>query len=560
MTNPVLSLIAAVARQSKADFMRKTRRIEAVQTQFLQTLLRSHQDTEFGREHGLSEIKTIEQFQQRIPVQSYSYYAPYTQRMAEGETNILTPDPLIYFNLSSGSTGQPKLIPVTKRSRRAIAKANRAAMGFVADAALRDKRAIGKLLFTLSVQPLGYTKSGIAYAPVSTSDLRFTDRISRQLFTYPFEVFQVADSAARTYLCLLFALRNANLRIISATLPVLALRLCDTLDQNASDLIEDLETGTIANWLKLEPELRFKFERQLTPMPDRAAQLRRALKTEGRLLPKDAWANLSFIATARGGTSDFYFERFPEFFGDTPIFGGTYACAEGVLGVHRDFNTDSVFPAIESSFIEFIPENQWEVESPKTLLPWEVKVGDRYRIALSNYSGFYRYDQGDVVEIAGFMERSPLMIFRHRCGSVMSSSTEKTTEFHAIQTMQRLQQTFDVSLENFCITLSEDKFPAHYLVNIELTSGSTLDDPEKFLRMFDLILKEIQTFYEIKRRDQIPPPRLRILAPGSFAQLRQRMLQRGVAEDLLKFPHLSEDRSLLAGLTVDREVRLPEDV
>ena len=558
MANPVLSLLAAVARQSKADFIRKTRQIEAVQERFLLTLLRTHQDTEFGREHGLSEIKTIEQFQARLPVQSYSYYAPYTQRMADGETNVLIPDPLIYFNLSSGSTGQPKLIPVTKRSRRAIAKANRAAMGFVVDAAHRDRRSIGKLLFTLSVQPLGYTNGGIAYAPVSTSDLRFTDPISRQLFTYPFEVFQVADSAARTYLCLLFALRNANLRIISATLPVLALKLCDTLEQNAPDLIEDLETGTIASWLKLEPELRQKFERKLTALPERAAHLRHCLKTEGRLLPKDAW-DLSFIATARGGTSDFYFERFPEYFDDTPIFGGTYACAEGVLGVHRDFNTDSVFPAIESSFIEFIPEDQWEVEHPNALLPWEVKVGDRYRIALSNYSGFYRYDQGDVVEIAGFMERSPLMIFRHRRGSVISSSTEKTTEFHAIQVMQRLQQTFDVSLENFCITLSEDKFPAHYLVNIELTPGSTLDDPEKFLYLFDLTMKEIQTFYEIKRRDQIPPPRLRILAPGSFAQLRQRMLKRGVAEDLLKFPHLSEDRSLLAGLTIDREVRLPED-
>ena len=189
MANPVLSLLSAVARQSKADFIRKTRQIEAIQERFLLTLLRTHQDTEFGREHGLSEIKTIEQFQARLPVQSYSYYAPYTQRMADGETNVLIPDPLIYFNLSSGSTGQPKLIPVTKRSRRAIAKANRAAMGFVVDAARRDRRSIGKLLFTLSVQPLGYTNGGIAYAPVSTSDLRFTDPISRQLFTYPFEVF-----------------------------------------------------------------------------------------------------------------------------------------------------------------------------------------------------------------------------------------------------------------------------------------------------------------------------------------------------------------------------------
>jgi len=50
----------------------------------------------------------------------------------------------------------------------------------------------------------------------------------------------------------------------------------------------------------------------------RAAQLRKILKSEGRLTPKLAWPNLSFLATARGGTSDFYFQRFPTYFGDTP--------------------------------------------------------------------------------------------------------------------------------------------------------------------------------------------------------------------------------------------------
>ncbi|MBD3881429.1 GH3 auxin-responsive promoter family protein [Phormidium tenue FACHB-886] len=559
MTNPVLSILMAVARQSKSDFIRKTRRIQEVQEQFLFTLLQLHQDTAFGREHGLAEIKTIDQFRSQIPIQPYSYYAPYTQRMAEGEPNVLTPDPLIYFNLSSGSTGQPKLIPVTKRSRKAIARANRTAMGFGVDAASRANRPVGKMLFPLSVQPLGYTSSGIAYAPVSTSDLKLMDILSRQVFSYPFEVFQVSDSAARTYLCLLFALRNANLRVISATLPVLALKLCNALEENAEDLIRDIETGEIASWLKLEPKLRAKFERRWSPAPERAAQLQRVLKTEGRLLPKAAWPSLSFIITARGGTSDFYFERFPEYFGDTPVFGGTYACAEGVLGVHRDFNTDSVIPAIESGFFEFIPVDQWDAEHPQTLLPWQVKVGERYRIVFTNYSGFYRYDQGDVVEIDGFFEGAPLMIFRHRRGGVMSASTEKTTEFHAIQVMQRLQQTFDIALENFCITLSEDKIPPYYLVNIELAPGAELLDPEKFLQHFDATMQEVQAFYEIKRRDQIPPPRLRILEPGSFAKLRQRMLQRGVAEDLLKFPHLSEDRTLMAGLAVAQEVRLAED-
>jgi hypothetical protein len=559
MGSLVFSGLAAVLRQSKAEFLCKAEVTPKIQEQFLRSLLQIHQGTVFGQAYGFAEIKTIDQFRERLPVQPYSGFEPYTQRMANGEANVLTADPLIYFNISSGSTGQKKLIPVTKRSRQYLSKARRSSMGFVADAALRHGRSLGKMLFPISVKSFGHTPSGIPYAPVSTSDLRLTNPLYRQLFAYPFETFQIADTSARNYMCLLFALRNPNLRVISATFPVLALQMCDYLDQHAEELIQDLETGELAQWLKLEPDLRAKFERQWSAAPKRAAQLRYQFNAHGRLTPHLAWPDLSFLITARGGTSNFYFERFPDYFGDTPIFGGIYSCAEGILGVHHDFNTDGAALSIESGFYEFIPESQWEAEHPKTLLPWEVTVGDRYRIVLSNYAGFYRYDLGDVVEIDGFMGQAPLMIFRHRRGGVMSSSTEKTTEFHVIQVMQILQKAFHLSLENFCITLSKDRIPAHYLVNIELAPGAVLNDPEKFLQLFDDTLKDIHAFYTIKRRDQIPLPRLRILERGSFEQLRQRMIRRGIAESQLKFPHVTEDRDLLDGLTVQHEVRLEGD-
>jgi len=560
MANPVLAIVAAVAQQTKANFIRSTRHIESTQENFLRSLLRTHQNTEFGREHGLSEIQTIEQFRERLPVQPYSAYDTYTQRIANGEANILTADTPIYINLSSGSTGHKKLIPVTKRSRRYVSRASRTALGFVADAAKREQRPFGKMLLPLSVKPLGYTNGGLAYAPVSTSDLRLGNLIYRQIFAYPFEAVQIADTAARYYICLLFALRNADLRVIAATFPVLGLQMCEYLENYADELIQDLETGEISSRLKLEPELRVKLERYWSAAPERATELRRILNMYGQLTPKHAWNNLSFLITARGGTSNFFFDRFPEYFGDIPIFGGVYSCAEGVLGIHRDFNTDSAILAIESGFFEFIPEDQWEQDYPQTLLPWEVKVGDRYRIVFSNYSGFYRYDLGDVVEIAGFYNQTPLIIFRYRRGGVMSSSTEKTSEFHAIQTMQILQQAFNISLEYFCLTLSEDAVLPHYLVNIELSANSTLPDPEKFLQKFDDTLKEVHAFYAIKRRDQIPQPRLRILQSGSFEQLRQRLIQRGMAESQLKFPHVSEDRALLAGLAIEQEVRLAGDL
>ena len=559
MVNPVLSILSAIVSQYRANFIRKTCKIERVQTAFLRSLLQTHQETEFGRKHGFSNIKTIAQFQSKIPVQPYSAFASYTERMANGETNVLTPDPLIYINISSGSTGTKKLIPVTQRSRQFLSKSSRAAMGFAVAAARRAQIPLGKMLFTLSANPLGYTNSGIAYAPVSTSDLRLMDAVSRQLFAHPFEAFCIADTATRFYLCLLFALRDRQLRLISATFPIAALQLCQYLENYAESLIHDLETGEIASELKLEPDLRFKLERQWSADPQRAAELRHQLKTHGRLTPNQAWSDLSFLITARGGTSEFYFDRFPDYFGQIPIFGGIYACAEGVMGVHRDFNTDGAILAIESGFFEFIPEDQWEVEYPQTLLPWEVKQGEYYRIVMSNYSGFYRYDLGDVVEIEGFLGQTPLIIFRHRRGGVMSASTEKTTEAHAIHTMQRLQQKFDISLENFCITLSEDEIPPHYLVNIELAAGDILSEPELFLQQFDATMKEVNAFYDIKRRDQIPLPRLRFLQTGSFSTLRQRMIDRGIAEAQLKFPHVTEDRRWLSGLVIEQEIRLAGD-
>ncbi|PZD72020.1 hypothetical protein C1752_03947 [Acaryochloris thomasi RCC1774] len=553
MANFALTMLGLVTQWSKKNFTRKTQNIIEVQTGFLRSLLQAHQNTEFGREYGFSEIQTVEQFRQQVPVQPYSGFEPYIQRMADGETNVLTAEPLIYFNITSGSTGRKKLIPVTKRSRQILSRTNRVAVGIVTAAARREQTPLGTALFPGSVNALGKTKGGIPYAPVSTSDLRLGEFLYRQVVAYPSDVFKISDIATRHYICLLFSLRDPDIRIVCATFPALALLMCDYLERYSESLIRDLETGQLADHLRLDPELRIKLEKEWSAAPQRSAQLRQIFKTHGRLTPQHVWPQLSFLVTARGGTSNFYFQRFPEYFGDIKIYGGIYSSAEATYGVHRDFDTDGVILAIESGFYEFIPEDQWDVEQPQTLLPWEVEVGQCYRIVFSNFSGFYRYDLGDVVEVEGFYEQTPLLIFRYRRGGVMTSVGEKITEFHALQVMQKLQSDFNLQLENFCFTLTYDA-PAQYLINIELASGETLTDPVAFLGAFDATLKELHTMYALKRRDQVRPPHLRILAAGSFEQVRQRMVQNGAAESQLKMPHVTEDREFLAGVTVAQEV------
>ncbi|MFB6276224.1 MAG: GH3 auxin-responsive promoter family protein [Halothece sp.] len=551
--------IELFARFVTHQFTRKTQRTATVQQQFLLSLLKEHQDTAFGRQYGFRNITTVEEFRKRIPVLNYRDYHPYVEQIAQGASNVLTADSVKYMNMTSGSTGKQKLIPVTKQSQRVNRQANLTSICFGIKSGAEQGLVFGQILVASSVQLLGQTPAGIPYGPVSVSHLRSMNMLARQLFAHPYQALEPSDSLARHYVCLLFALKNPHTRVIAANFPVLALRLCHYLENYAESLIEDLERGAIAPWLNLEPELRAKLEKKLTPAPKRAQQLRQVLHQAGRLTPILAWPELSCVVTARGGTSDFYLQRFPEYFGNTPVFGGIYSSAETMFGITPQFNQDGSILAIETAFFEFIPPQEWEKSQPRTLLAEEVKVGERYRIVVSNYNGFYRYDIGDVVEVAGFYGTAPLIVFRYRRGGLLSSTTEKTTEFHAIQVMQQLQQEFNLSLESFCITLSDDQTPPAYLVNIELSPDSSLPYPQQFLKQFDRRLKAIHASYEVKRRDQVPPPRLRILAPGSFAQLHQRLMEKGMPEHHLKFPHISEDRAFLADLTVEQEVFFPSD-
>ncbi|MBE9076227.1 GH3 auxin-responsive promoter family protein [Romeria aff. gracilis LEGE 07310] len=559
MSHPLLSLVAIGARWQQRAFLRKLPQSIQRQEQFLRSLLSHHQSTELGQALQLAHISSIDQFRQDVPIGSYSSYQPYFERAATGAQNVVSPEPLIHLNLSSGSTGQQKLIPITQRAQRQRAYANQVAMGFAFEQVRQRRLPLGPVLATTAAQPLGQTSGGIPYGHVSGNQLRASrSLLFNRIFAQPFEALLIANSLARNYLCLLFALQNPDLAVIAANFPLIALQLCQILEKHAESLIEDLEIGEIADWIKLEPEMRRSLGRRFKPTPHRAKQLRQILRSQGRLLPRFAWPHLAFLVTAKGGPSNFYFEQFAEYFGEVPIFGGTYAASEAVFGSHWNFNTDGTLLAIESNFYEFVPADQWDISQPKTLLPHEVTVGELYRILITNYSGFYRYDVGDVVEVTGFRGNVPLIAFRYRRGGTLSAISEKTTEYHAVQVMTALQAKFSLPVEDFCITLSQEMLLPYYILNIELAGDLEAAEAAAVLQAFDQQLGVVNSSYRLKRENHdIAAPQLNVLKPGSFYQLRQNQLAAGQGDDTqVKLPHISRDRALLSETQIIWQLRL----
>lgn len=556
--NVFLALLSLYAQQARQRLIQKTNCVQETQEKFLLQLLRSHAATALGQVFKLSEISSVDIFRQRIPIYGYEFYEPFTDRIAQGESAVLSPNPVTYINLTSGSTGNKKRVPVTRQFQRSLRRADLASIG-CAIASL-PQGTFGKSLLTNSVKLQGLTQAGIPYGPVSVGSIRQGKWLVNQLFSVPFKALEIEDTIARHYVCLLFALRDRQLRGWVANFPMLILRTCQFLEAFGEELISDIRRGAIASWLSIDPGLRQQLERRCYADPQRAEELSTILRHNGRLTPITAWEKLSYITTARGGTSGFYLQRFSDYFGDTPVFGGVYGTAEATFSVCPELNCDAGILAIESGFFEFIPEAEWGKEQPQTLLPCEVQVGDRYRILVTSYSGFYRYDIGDVVEVVGFYNQAPMIVFRHRYGGLLSATTEKTTEFHVVKVMEMLQHEFSIKLEDFCITLSDNEFPSRYLVNIELAEGYHLTQPLEFLRRFDDWLGQINHPYQTVRSDQVPPPILRILPSQSFAYIRQRQVQQGMFDSQLKIPHITENRQFLSGIEIINQVEFETTV
>src|SRR5687767_10189376 len=76
----------------------------AAQEQVLRRYVRRNARTDFGRRHGFDAIDSVGAFQRRVPIQDYDGLTPDVDRIAAGESNVLTAEPVTRLATSSGST------------------------------------------------------------------------------------------------------------------------------------------------------------------------------------------------------------------------------------------------------------------------------------------------------------------------------------------------------------------------------------------------------------------------------------------------------------------------
>src|ERR671939_584982 len=83
------------------------------QRQLLFEILKENASTAFGRLHGFRGIHSEADYRRRVPVRDYEDFRPFVKRIMAGERRVLTRSEPFMLTLTSGTTGEPKFIPVT---------------------------------------------------------------------------------------------------------------------------------------------------------------------------------------------------------------------------------------------------------------------------------------------------------------------------------------------------------------------------------------------------------------------------------------------------------------
>jgi len=522
------------ARQVRA-FLSAHDRTRQVQDAVLGELISLHAETAFGRDHCLSSVRNYEDFTSAVPVGNYETLRPYMERVFRGEPTALLPggENVLMFSQTSGTTGRPKYIPVTRRFLRHM----RRGWNVFGLRALQD-HPTGWLRPILQISsPMCEARSptGLPCGAISGLLAARQKRTVRRMYAFDPQISSVADSEARYYGMLRCGLAR-DVGIITTANPSSTIKLIETGQAHAERLLRDVADGTFNPPGEFPAELakRIRFK----PSRSRARQMARGLERDGELRPTHFW-NVAFLANWTGGTLKLYLRRLRELFGDVPIRDIGLLASEGRFSLPIADNTPAGLAEITGNCLEFIPAEDIDSKAPSTLRADELEVGGEYFLVVTNYAGLWRYNIDDRVRVVDVFGRSPVFEFLSRGLHTANITGEKITEYQVVEAMRIAAGRQHWPAERFVLQGRFARRP-YYELRIEASGGLSI---EELAESMDKSLCELNVEYRSKRRSgRLGPIRPRLLPDGTLDKLEaERIRARGGRAEQYKHQYLLTD-------------------
>jgi GH3 auxin-responsive promoter len=521
----LLKASALVLQRHWARWNALTAKPREIQDRLLLNLLSRNRSTRFGRDHHFDQIRSLEDYRKQVQIGDYEGLRPYIDRAKNGEANALTDAPVLMFTMTSGSTGEPKLIPVTATTRHNHKELTR--LWYYRAYLDHPGFLSAKLLGIVSPAVEGRTPGGIPFGAASGLIYQSSPRWIQNAYLVPHLVSEIKDFEAKYYVIMRLALEQ-EISFFGTPNPSTILRLVETADRCKEEIIKDIREGTITSRWHISNEIRDKLTSGLAKNIARARQLETFTSRHDKLRPREYWPGLQLIGCWKGGTVGIRLKELNHWFAEaTPVRDLGYMASEAQISLPISDAGSAGILAIDKNFYEFIPESEIGSSNPLVFTANELEEGKYYYPILTTPAGLYRYDINDVIRVAGFYNQTPLIEFVRKGRDVTNITGEKLHVNQVMEAVEKAQNITGLAARHFRAFADVEKSRYIFLVEFD-GSRPTEESLSRLLDEIDLQLHALNIEYAQKRESRrLAAPALWLMRPGWFERKAGASLQRG---------------------------------
>lgn len=430
-------------------------RAVALQDAVLRRLLSEAAGTEWGRAHQYAGIRSYEDYRRLVPVQTYDDVKPYIERMRHGESNVLWKGQVRWYAKSSGTTNdKSKFIPVSPDGLKRIHYA-------------------------------GGTDCVASYLR-NNPDSRFFSGKGLILGGSHAPNYNLKDSLVGDLSAIL--IQNVNPLVNLIRVPKKEIALLSDFEVKRDRIARSTIGKNVTN---------------LSGVPSwMLSVLRRVLELTGKDSLEQVWPNLEVFF--HGGVAFApYREQYRQLIrSDRMHYVETYNASEGFFGVQTDPTDASMTLMVDYDvFYEFIPMDEFGKADP-TVVPLEgVETGKNYAMLISTSCGLWRYLIGDTVR---FTRKDPYrFVITGRTKHFINAFGEELIVDNAEKGLEVACAGTGAQIADYTAAPvfmdSDAKCRHQWLIEFAVLPDST----ERFARILDRALQQINSDYEAKRYKDI---------------------------------------------------------
>ncbi|UCE09945.1 MAG: GH3 auxin-responsive promoter family protein [Candidatus Thorarchaeota archaeon] len=477
----------------------------------LKSIVEKNQDTVFGRKHRFGRIRSPEEYAESVPLCDSVDMTKWLSLVYENPTGrILTEESVEWYLMSSGTTGKPKKIPVTKTGMTDTKTGSMYGWLAFLNAEPGNDSIIDGTMVTFGAPSRISEVKGIPVGYASGVYGEKQNKVFQRLIKPGPDVFNITDNEAKMW-------EYAKLIATSKT-----------------TVIQGITTLSLALIRRLQNEYGPELVREYngTKHEDR---IRNAMNDDQTLNLRRLCPDLKMLGSSGidvGPYRTWLQEQVPglkiwEFYGLSEA---------GIIGTQN-----YIEPGIQLlgslNYLEFIRQRDSEKEHPEAIPLSDVKKNERYEIVVTSENGWYRYRPGDLVT---FVEVSPFSVRQiARKGRVVNMAGEKMAEAHVAAAIKAASAKTNAQVMDYTVVGSiEHGLPFYTLA--AMFSGNDVD-PLEFVAAFEDNIKYSNMEFKIVRES------------GALGPTRLLRMRRSLAEEVVRESHaqakpvpLTTDTSVLA--------------